>query len=312
MNSAAASQASVAKSRSLEGWRAALTEERRARLLRLGSALGWGFLIAAMIVLILGDGGYGYDAYAYWLAGRNVLDGNPLYWVHSEGDLGAFRYPPLFAQLWAPFAILHPLAFSWIWRGVCFLCLRYLAGSWRNVGLWGLVPLTWTELSIANVTFPTAALTMLALRGRAEVAAWAGALKIAPLIALPYFWISRPETRRSLLIGVGTVVAACAISFALAPDAWRLYLTSLTSLTTARTDSFGVITVLPNGFLDALLRLAIGIALIVLAVWRGSDRLAFAATIIAVPVLAVWRLVPLLALTRIPGATKPRAVNAQQ
>ena len=149
------------------------------------------------------DGGYGYDAYAYWLAGRNVLDGNPLYWLHDEGALGAYRYPPLFAQLWAPFTLMPALAFSWVWRGVCLLCLRYLAGSWRNVGLWGLVPLTWTELSIANITFPTAALTVLALRGRAEFAAWAGALKIAPLLALPYFWISRPETRRALLIGAG-------------------------------------------------------------------------------------------------------------
>ena len=171
--------------------------------------------------------------------------------------------------------------------------------------------LTWTELSIANVTFPTAALTMLALRGRAEFAAWAGALKIAPLIALPYFWISRPETRRALLIGVGTVVAACAVSFAFAPDAWLLYFSALTWMTSADTNSFGVVTLLPNGFLDALFRLAVGVALIVLAVWRGSDRLAFAATIIAVPVLAVWRLAPLLALPRLRGATKPRPSSAR-
>lgn len=302
MNSTAASHVAVARSGWLETWRAALTEERRRKLLLIGSAFGWAFIIAAMVVLIQHDGGYGYDAYAYWLAGRNVLEGNPLYWLHNEGDLGAYRYPPLFAQLWAPFTLLPALAFSWVWRFVCLLCLRYLAGSWRNVGLWGLVPLTWTELSVANVTFPTAALTFVALRGRAEFAAWAGALKIAPLLALPYLWVRKPETRRALLVGIATVLAAVAVSFALAPDAWILYVSALTWMTSASTDSFGVVTLLPNGFLDALVRLAAGVALIVLAVWRGSDRLAFAATIIAVPVLAAWRLVPLLALPRLPGS----------
>jgi hypothetical protein len=306
MNSAAASRVAVNRPHALEGWRAALTNERRRRLLTLGSAIGWGLIIAAMVVLTLHDGGYGYDAYAYWLAGQNVLEGNSLYWLHDEGALGAYRYPPLFAQLWAPFTLMPALAFSWVWRGVCFLCLRYLAGSWRNVGLWGLVPLTWTELSIANITFPTAALTFVALRGRAEFAAWAGALKIAPLLALPYLWISRPETRRALLIGAGTVLAASAVSFALAPDAWLLYFSALTWMTSADTNSFGVVTLLPNGFHDALLRLGAGVALIVLAVWRGSDRLAFAATIIAVPVLAVWRLVPLLALPRLRGSRNAR------
>jgi hypothetical protein len=296
----------------LEGWRAALTEERRRRLLTIGSAVGWGLLIAAMVVLVLHDGGFGYDAYAYWLAGRNVLDGAPLYWIHDEGALGAYRYPPLFAQLWAPFTLMPALAFSWAWRIVCLLSLRYLAGSWRNVGLWGLVPLTWTELSIANVTFPTAALTFAALRGRAEFAAWAGALKIAPLLALPYFWIRKPHTRRALLTGLATVLAAVAVSFALSPDAWLLYLSALTWMTSADTNSFGVVALLPNGFLDALLRLSTGVALIVLAVWRGSDRFAFAATIIAVPVLAVWRLAPLLALPRLRAGSSAGDSNARQ
>src|SRR5215210_6301762 len=98
-----------------------------------------GILIAALVILTLHDGGYGYDAYAYWLAGRNVLEGRPLYQfevVQTVGDLGAYRYPPLFAQLWAPFTVLPALAFSWGWRFACLLSLRYLAGSWRNVGLW--------------------------------------------------------------------------------------------------------------------------------------------------------------------------------
>jgi hypothetical protein len=277
----------------------------------VGSGVGWGLLLAAMLVLTLENGGIGYDSYAYWLAGRNILEGAPLYWLHNEGDLGAYRYPPLFAQLWAPFSLLPALAFSWLWRLVCLLSLRYLAGSWRNVGLWALVPLTWTELSIANVTFPTAALTFMALRGRPEFAAWAGALKIAPLLALPYLWVKRPQTRRALAVGVGSVLAVSALSFALAPDQWLMYFSALTLMTSADTNSFGVINLVPNGLLDALLRLAAGVALILLAVRRGSDRLAYAATIIAVPVLAVWRLVPLLALPRLKAADESQGHATQ-
>jgi hypothetical protein len=207
----------------------------------------------------------------------------------------------LFAQVAAPFALLPELAFSWLWRLVCLLSLRYLAGSWRNVGLWFLVPLTLLELWIANVTFPTAALTVAALRGRTEVTAWAGALKIGPLLAVPYLWFVDRPGRGRLLLGIGVLIAICAVSYVIAPESWRLYLQALTWMSsTETTDRWGVITLLPQSFQDALLRFGIAIALVVLAIWRRSDRLVYVATIIAVPVLAVWRLVPLLALPRLP------------
>lgn len=271
------------------------------RTLRLLSALGWAMALAGAVLIVGYDGGSGYDSYAYWLAGRNVLEGNPLYWVHAEGDLGAFRYPPLFAQVAAPFALLPELAFSWLWRLVCLLSLRYLAGSWRNVGLWFLVPLTLLELWIANVTFPTAALTVAALRGRTEAAPWAGALKIGPLLAVPYLWFVDRPARGRLLLGIGVLIAVCAASYVIAPESWSLYLQALTWMSSTETaDRWGVITLLPQSFQDALLRFGIAIALVVLAIWRRSDRLVYVATIIAVPVLAVWRLVPLLALPRLP------------
>ncbi|MDQ3937895.1 MAG: DUF2029 domain-containing protein, partial [Chloroflexota bacterium] len=190
----------------------------RHRALLVGSALGYAIGLAGLIILVRLNGGLGYDSYAYWLAGRNVLEGQPLYWLHDEGALGAYRYPPLFAQLWAPFALLPALVFSWAWRIVCLLSLRYLAGSWRNVGLWLLVPFTLTELSIANVTFPVAAMTVMALNGRGWMASWAGAVKFGPLLLLPYLWFARPSMRRSLVLGVIMVGASCAVSFTLAPD----------------------------------------------------------------------------------------------
>ena len=261
--------------------------------------MGYAIGLAALVLLVRANGGLGYDSYAYWLAGRNVLEGQALYWPHSEGALGAFRYPPLFAQLWAPFTLLPALVFSWAWRIVCLLSLRYLAGSWRNVGLWLLVPFTLTELSIANVTFPVAALSVMALNGRAGLASWAGALKIGPLLLLPYLWLKQPQTRRSLLFGTVALGVACGASFAVSPDSWWLYFQALGWMTTSDTESFGVISIVPNGLVDALVRFAVGLALVAWAIRRRSDRLAFTATIVAVPVLAVWRLVPLLVLPRL-------------
>lgn len=286
---------------------------RRDRFLLIGSLVGYGLLLAAIYILVSEDGGQAYDAYAYWLAGRNVLEGQPLYLpnaVAAVDTLGAYRYPPLFAQLWAPFTVLPALLFSWAWRIGCLVCLRWLAGSWRNVGLWCLFPFTITEISIANVTFPMAVMSVLALRGRGWMAVWAGALKFGPLILLPYLWLRRPEARRSILLGLGSMAVAGAASFLMSSDSWVLYARSLISVGDSDMQGFGVISILPNGFADVALRLAIGVALIVLAIHRGSDRLAFAASILAVPVLAVWRLSPLLILPRLAGQRRPRDGDA--
>ena len=84
----------------------------RDRLLRVGSAVGYGIGLAALIILLQHDGGYAYDAHAYWLAGRHVLEGAPLYERVAIDAPGAISYPPLFAQLWAPLALLPELAFT--------------------------------------------------------------------------------------------------------------------------------------------------------------------------------------------------------
>jgi hypothetical protein len=279
------------------------------------SALGYALGAVVFVLVATHDGGYGYDSHAYWLAGRNVLEGQPLYFPHDEGVLGAYRYPPLVAQLWAPFTVMPALAFSWAWRTVCFLSIRYMAGSWRNVGLWLLVPLVWTELSVANVTFPVAAMSMMALRGRSWLATWAGVVKIVPLLLLPYIWLTRRAERRQLTFGLLSVGAACAVSFLLTPESWMQYMEALGWMSTSSTDSFGVVRIAPTGLLDALLRVAVGALLIAIAILRGSDRLAFTATIIAAPVLAIWRLAPLLALPQLgqrDDPSRPFSVGARR
>lgn len=272
---------------------------RRRQLLLIASAVGWGIGLAAAVLLIAHDGGYGYDSEAYWLAGQHVLNGQPLYGSTAVDALGAYKYPPLFAQLWAPLALLPALAFSWVWRIVCLLCVRWLAGSWRNVGLWLLVPFTITELSLANVTFPVAVAVVMALRGRGWLSIPAAALKVGPFFVMPYLWLTRPGQRRALVIGSLIFVAACGVSYLASPVAWADYVDSLFRSTSAAMSGAGVIALAPTGAYDLGLRVAIALALTGVAIARRSDRLVFIATVIAVPILAIWRLAPLLVLPRL-------------
>jgi hypothetical protein len=119
------------------GVRDFLADPARRRLILVAlSAVGYGIGLAALLATVANDGGYGYDSQAYWLAGQNVLHGQPLYGDVAVDAFGAYKYPPVFAQLIAPLTLIPALAFSWLWRIACFLCVRWLAGSWRNVGLW--------------------------------------------------------------------------------------------------------------------------------------------------------------------------------
>ena len=70
----------------------------RDRLLRIGSATGYGIGLAALIILLQHDGGYAYDARSYWLAGRHVLDGQPLYERVAIDAVLPQAHEPLFRE----------------------------------------------------------------------------------------------------------------------------------------------------------------------------------------------------------------------
>jgi Glycosyltransferase family 87 len=282
------------------GVRDFLADPARRRLILVAlSAVGYGIGLAALLATVANDGGYGYDSQAYWLAGQNVLHGQPLYGDVAVDAFGAYKYPPVFAQLIAPLTLIPALAFSWLWRIACFLCVRWLAGSWRNVGLWLLVPLTITELSLGNITFMVAAATVLALRGQGWLTAPMAALKFGPIFVAPYLWLVKPEQRRSLLIGALGFAGLCAVSFAFNPTAWTDYIDSLLRSTTTEMVGQGVIAIWPTGAVDLALRLAIAGALTAVAIRRRSERWVFTATVIAVPILALSRLAPMLVLPRL-------------
>jgi hypothetical protein len=270
----------------------------RDRSLRVLAAAGYGLGLAALVVLLQANGGLAFDAHAYWLAGRHVLDGTPLYDVHAAvSTLGAWKYPPLFAQIIAPFSLMPELVFDWLWRIVCFLCMRALVGSWRNVGLTLLLPPVWTELSYANVTFPVAYLALLALRGRPLWLPIAIGLKFGPALLVPFILLRRGVAdRRRLLTGLAAFAGLCALSILVAPGAWRDYLGTIVPQATGATAGPGVIALASTGAVDLALRSSLAVAAIVIAIAFDSERLAWVAAVVTQPVLAVVRLTPLVAV----------------
>ena len=267
----------------------------------IASASGYGLALAALVLIFTlpnSDGGIGYDAHSYYVAGQNVLHGQPLYWPTAIDSYGPYRYPPLFAQMWAPFTLLPELAFHWLWRAVCAACLYYLAGSWRAVGLWLLFPLTLSELSSANVTFPVAAMTLAAFRGDVRWLPWAAFLKIGPILAFPYIWLRRPERRRTLVASILVLLGIVVVSVIADPASWRLYVESLGWQGVSELRGGGLFSIMPTAAGDFLLRAGIAVALVAVAVARDWSPLAYVATVVAVPTLWLSRLSVLLATPR--------------
>ena len=280
---------------------------RQRLLLTLASAIGYGVGVAAVVIVVTTPSDRVLDSTAYWLAGRNVLEGRPLYGAIEIDALGAYFYPPLFAQLWAPFSLLPEPLFAWLWRGLSFACLAWLAGGVRTAGLWLLLPITLHELANPNVTLPVAAATFAALRGRGWLLPLAGMLKFGPLLIVPYLWLVRPEVRRQLVLAGLATLGVAAASLALSPQVWAEYASHLGGQSAVPSTGNGLISLAPTAAADFALRLALAAGLVVAAVATRSDRLAFVAATIATPTLWLTRLLPLLALPRLP---RGRAVLA--
>jgi len=182
----------------------------------------------------------GYDFHAYWLAGRNLLTGAPLY-PDATTILGLpdeFRYLPIVAIVFVPFALLPYAVALAIWIGielaiaavVGVALIRPLPASWRPwaaagyVFFLGLV----LEVTLGNVNLISLALALAAwrLRDRALPAgillAAAVGLKFLPLTLL-LFYVSSGRWRPVLIGGViGS--AALAVGALLMPDRTAEYI----------------------------------------------------------------------------------------
>jgi hypothetical protein len=265
----------------------------------VGLALGGSLAIAAAAVIIAGDGGLAYDTRAYWLAAQHALDGTALYSQATVSDLGAYKYPPLFAQLFAPGAYLPELLVAWLWRVSGVLCLRYLVGSWKAaVVACAFVPVL-IELSLGNVTLQIGAVLLFALRDRrgAYLLPWVAALKFGPVLLVPYLWWRMPESRRPLVVGTAVFAAACLVSYLIAPGQWSAYASTFGWENSSLMSGSGVIAIVPSwGGLDFAIRFAIAAAVAGFAAFARRDWLAYAAASITCPIMAWSRFAPLVGL----------------
>ena len=167
-----------------------------------------------------GTGSAGADAFAYWLAGRHLVEGEPVYGLFAGGH-GAFLYPPVIAQLLAPVSFLPLALFVWAWRAVELLALRWIVGSWRNTGISLLVfPALLGELEAGNVNLVVGAALAALIRGDGRFVGPSALPKFAALAALP---AALARDRRGTVSGLAVAAVASLVSLALAPDLWRQY-----------------------------------------------------------------------------------------
>jgi hypothetical protein len=278
-----------------------------------GVAAGVGWLLAAAGVAVatasfldgwLRDGGAAYDFHSYYLAGQRVIAGEPLYTPVEINDPGAYRYLPTFAIVMAPLTIVPELALTWLYRVVCVLILRYLVGSWKAVGWALLFPPVLIELWSLNLTLPLAAGARWALRGSGAGAVPAqSVLKYSSVLLVPYLWLTRPTTRRALVIGAIGACIALGLHAVIDPASWSAFASSMVQQSSTENAAPYVgnqlLFIVPSTLVDFAIRFIIGIALVALAVRWRLGWLAFLAVIIAVPTLWLARLAPLVALPKL-------------
>ena len=182
----------------------------------------------------------GYDFHAYWLAGRHLMTGAPLYPDATTilGITDEFRYLPIVAMLFVPFALLpYEIALP-LWTlllvaiaaVVGFTLVRPLPVPWQPwaaagyVFFLGLV----LEVTLGNVNLISLALALAAwrVRDRAIPAGFflaaAVGLKFLPITLLLFYVAS--GRWRAVIAGAAMGVAALVVAVVAMPDRTAEYL----------------------------------------------------------------------------------------
>ena len=169
------------------------------------------------------------DARAYYDAAARLNAGEPLYPpLQDVNENTAYFYPPLFAILFRPLALLPFPAAAAIWEVIvvaCFVATLWLLGIrrrevWYAVGVLGL-PIGWT-LAVAQAH---SLVTLLLTIGTPLGIALAANIKLFPLLAGLWF-VGRRDWRRVAALA-GWTTALVAVQFLLEPQATIDYVRTL-------------------------------------------------------------------------------------
>lgn len=220
------------------------------------------------------------DELAYWLAARRILDGQPLYDPHAASQTPyAYWYPPIVAQVLTPLSVLSRSVYSGLYTLVMLGCLWWLAG--RNIlialAMCAFPPIA-VEFMSRNVHLIIAVILVLGLRRWGGWFAVGAAIKLAPVLGIPYLAL-RGRVREAIVASAfGAVLLVVSILFG--PHLWLEFLDVL-----AARGPGDASTLLPIPYAA---RLATGIALMVVAARirpRVGEPLFVVAVTIAMPTL---------------------------
>lgn len=222
------------------------------------------------------------DEHAYWLAGRNLLEGRSIYELARLGPIEpyAYHYPPPFAQVMAPVAaVLSAQVWTALWTVLLLACVFWLAGRDPIVGLASVafLPIA-VELWFRNIHLPLAVLTYLGPRRWPALLGIAALVKFSPGLGLLY--LAAKGRFRAAAIGTGAGLAVAGVSYALGPGLWSEFVEVALGRGPLDVSSF-----LPIPY---LFRLAAGGVIVLLAARLRApwdDGLAIAGMTLALPTL---------------------------
>lgn len=237
------------------------------------------------------------DEHAYWLAAQRLLAGQPLYdAAATPGTPYAYWYPPVLAQVLAPFTAFAPdLAFTAAWTVLLLGCLFWLADRRFLVALALVVfvPVA-LELWYRNVHLVLAVLVVLALRRSALFWIPAVAIKVTPVVGVAYLVAARRYRETALVATLGAVVLG--VSVVLSPGTWQQFVEEV--VVRGGTSGSSLIPVpFALRFVLAAVLAAIagrvggrwGEALLVVALVVGNPTLWMTALSLLVAIVPLWR-----------------------
>jgi Glycosyltransferase family 87 len=245
------------------------------------------------------------DVHAYYEAGARLNAGQPLYPPGQDvNGPHAYFYPPLFAILFRPLALLPFDAAAAIWEAVVvssfavtlwWIGLRRPA-TWLAVGILGL-PIAWS-LAIGQAQVP---LTLLTAIGAPWSIALAANVKLFPAL-IAVWWIGRREWRKLGALAAWSAGLAL-VQLVLAPQATFDFLSALTLNEVGAVRSFS-----PYALSPVLWAALVGLGAIT-TLWLARTRwgwgAAVALSVFVSPRLLIYMLMTLLAGVRRPDESPP-------
>lgn len=181
------------------------------------------------------------DLHVYLVAVHALLHGHSLYGVHP-GERAGFTYPPFAAVVLIPFTLISEATAQVVWTLLTLaaagaLCLVVARALPRRLGP---VPVVWPALTAlllaakpvqSNLAFGQISM-FLALgvvadllarprRGQGAVTGLCAAVKLTPLVFVPYLWLT--GRRRAAGVAAGAFAAATVLAGLLAPRDSRTF-----------------------------------------------------------------------------------------